>query len=93
MLTFLQAICSVDSQSFFWPFCILRTHLIPYNIHFLKETCACVASVTLMFLHSETPENSGQVGDNIAKYNKVLADCNNSIWQYSGVQGSRKMES
>ena len=46
-----------------------------------------------MFLHSETPENSGQVGDNIAKYNKVLADCNNSIWQYSGVQGSRKMES
>ena len=40
-----------------------------------------------MFLHSETPENSGQVGDNIAKYNKVLADCNNSIWQYSGVRG------
>ena len=32
-----------------------------------------------MFLHSETSENSGQVGDNIANNNKVLADCNNSV--------------
>ena len=81
-LLFTQWITNPLFSSFLLPFCHV-THSIFCNIHFYESLCtkgasACVPSVTLMFLHDETSENSGQVG---GIYHKVLANCNISVWQ------------